>query len=58
MQPIATMVHMPRVIEIIFDPAILSYRKLLEFFFQIHDPTTKTDGVMTGELRIVPPYFI
>jgi peptide-methionine (S)-S-oxide reductase len=27
-------------IEIIFDPQILSYRKLLEFFFQIHDPTT------------------
>jgi peptide-methionine (S)-S-oxide reductase len=28
-------------IEIEFDPNILSYRKLLEFFFQIHDPTTK-----------------
>jgi len=27
-------------IEIIFDPRQLSYRKLLEFFFQIHDPTT------------------
>ena len=27
-------------IEIIFDAEILSYRKLLEFFFQIHDPTT------------------
>jgi peptide-methionine (S)-S-oxide reductase len=27
-------------IEIVFDPNILSYRKLLEFFFQIHDPTT------------------
>jgi len=27
-------------IEIVFDPAILSYRQLLEFFFQIHDPTT------------------
>jgi len=28
-------------IEIIFDPARISYRDLLELFFQIHDPTTK-----------------
>lgn len=27
-------------IEIVFDPNFLSYRALLEFFFQIHDPTT------------------
>lgn len=27
-------------IEVTFDPAQLTYRDLLEFFFQIHDPTT------------------
>lgn len=27
-------------IEIVFDPARISYREILEFFFQIHDPTT------------------
>jgi peptide-methionine (S)-S-oxide reductase len=27
-------------IEIVFEPARISYRRLLEFFFQIHDPTT------------------
>ena len=27
-------------IEILFDPAQLDYRHLLEFFFQIHDPST------------------
>ena len=28
-------------IAIEFDPAVLPYRKLLEYFFQIHDPTTR-----------------
>lgn len=27
-------------IEIMYDPAVITYRDLLEFFFQIHDPTT------------------
>lgn len=27
-------------IEVIFDPEVMTYRRLLEFFFQIHDPTT------------------
>src|SRR5688572_1247084 len=27
-------------VEIIFDPARVSYRQMLEFFFQIHDPST------------------
>jgi peptide-methionine (S)-S-oxide reductase len=28
-------------IEIIFNPKTISYRRLLEYFFQIHDPTTR-----------------
>lgn len=28
-------------IELVFDPSKLSYRQILEFFFQIHDPSTK-----------------
>ncbi|TAU61232.1 peptide-methionine (S)-S-oxide reductase (plasmid) [Rhizobium ruizarguesonis] len=28
-------------IEIIFDPSRISYREILEFFFQIHDPSTR-----------------
>ena len=27
-------------IEIMFDPTQITYRRILEFFFQIHDPTT------------------
>jgi peptide-methionine (S)-S-oxide reductase len=28
-------------IEITFDPSVISYRQILEFFFQIHDPSTE-----------------
>ncbi|MEO1659155.1 MAG: peptide-methionine (S)-S-oxide reductase MsrA [Pseudomonadota bacterium] len=28
-------------IEIIYDPSVMSFEKLLQWFFQIHDPTTR-----------------
>jgi len=28
-------------LEVVFDPLQVSFRRILEFFFQIHDPTTK-----------------
>ncbi|WP_233580014.1 bifunctional methionine sulfoxide reductase B/A protein [Frondihabitans sp. PhB188] len=37
-------------VEIVFDPALTSYREILEFFFQIHDPSTKNrQGNDVGE---------
>jgi peptide-methionine (S)-S-oxide reductase len=36
-------------VEIVFDPARISYREILEFFFQIHDPSTRNrQGNDTG----------
>ena len=36
-------------IEVVFDPNRLSFRKLLEFFFQVHDPSTRNrQGNDTG----------
>ncbi len=36
-------------IEVVFDPSRISYRAILEFFFQIHDPSTKNrQGNDTG----------
>jgi peptide-methionine (S)-S-oxide reductase len=46
-------------IEIIFDPAVMSYRRLLELFFQIHDPSTKNrQGNDTGMAYRSAIYFV
>src|SRR6185437_4225521 len=42
-------------IEIVFDPQRVSYRGLLEFFFQIHDPTTLNRQGNDTEPAIVRP---
>ena len=46
-------------IEILYDDAQMSYRRLLEFFFQIHDPTTKNrQGNDIGESYRSAIYYL
>ncbi|AUH33666.1 peptide-methionine (S)-S-oxide reductase MsrA [Paracoccus tegillarcae] len=46
-------------IEIIFDPDRITYREVLEFFFQIHDPTTKDrQGNDRGESYRSAIYYV
>ena len=46
-------------IEIIFDPKMISYRRILEHFFQIHDPTTRNrQGNDVGDSYRSAIYFV
>ena len=46
-------------IEIIFDPEMISYRRILEHFFQIHDPTTRNrQGNDVGNSYRSAIYFV
>jgi peptide-methionine (S)-S-oxide reductase len=46
-------------IEILFDNEIVSYREILEFFFQIHDPSTQNrQGNDTGASYRSAIYFV
>jgi peptide-methionine (S)-S-oxide reductase len=46
-------------IEIIFNPAIISYRRVLEYFFQIHDPsTTNRQGADIGTSYRSAIYYV
>jgi peptide-methionine (S)-S-oxide reductase len=46
-------------IEITFDPETISYRRILEYFFQIHDPTTRDrQGADVGSSYRSAIYYI
>ena len=46
-------------IEILFDPELTSYRRILEYFFQIHDPTTRNrQGNDVGSSYRSAIYFV
>ena len=57
MRPIATMAPTRKLLR---SPSIqkLTYRNVLEFFFQIHDPTTPTGRATMRDPAIDPPFFI
>jgi peptide-methionine (S)-S-oxide reductase len=46
-------------IEIVFEPEVISYRQILEFFFQIHDPSTQNrQGNDTGASYRSAIYYV
>ena len=49
--------RMPRD-RIVFDPTVTSYRHILEFFFQIHDPTTLNRQAMIVALHRSGIYYV
>jgi peptide-methionine (S)-S-oxide reductase len=42
------------VVRVDFDPAVISYRKVLDLFFEMHDPTTVTKEEMMKEYYEAP----
>jgi peptide-methionine (S)-S-oxide reductase len=42
------------VVKVEFDPAVISYRKVLDAFFEMHDPTTVTKEDMTKHGKFLP----